>query len=539
MKLRLIVIAYILTVLCTSCDDFLDHPVSGAITDDNIGEVLTNDPSQIASFLEGAYRKLGKLDMYGRYMYYSLPEMAHEVDMDYISTQGWNEFAKNDLTSSNSFVLGYYKYFYRIIYAANLTVDLVNKMDISQLSPTTVNEINNYKGEALFLRAFSNFMLLQFFGEKGPRVGGVYPNNKDAQGIILMQELTTAETAYAARSTVGQCYEAIIADLEAAESVIGDDQIPANHVVRTPGSADTDYTKDYGWAQKPAVIALLGKVYLYMNDFENAKQEFEKILSDSRFALDIPVNFTDYIQHTDNNAECIFSLQYYDSDRADVYAEDPIQSVPRIMTNVPNAWKNTFIDAQTYARFGSDPRLYEATLYDVTWSEWSTNTSGPVWTTLDPTASDFRGYPRKTVDFYDYSSPRDATKNIDIIRLADVYLMYAEANLQLGNTSLATEYVNKVRRRAWDEADYNSPATKGEDFASVDLSIIQEERYKELFFENIRWFDLCRWQILESELAKYPTTNAGVVTYNDIDYYLPIPESELNSNYLLKQSSGY
>lgn len=48
-----------------------------------------------------------------------------------------------------------------------------------------------------------------------------------------------------------------------------------------------------------------------MSDYANAKTEFEKVIGDSRFKLDKPVNFTDYIQHTDNNPECIFSLQYY------------------------------------------------------------------------------------------------------------------------------------------------------------------------------------------------------------------------------------
>jgi starch-binding outer membrane protein, SusD/RagB family len=377
-------------------------------------------------------------------------------------------------------------------------------------------------------------LLLKLFGEKGPRFGGAYPNNKEAKGIILMNELATAENAYSKRATVGECFESIVNDLIKAKDLIGDNQIPANTMEQTPGFTDNDYTKDYGWAQKPAVIALLGKVYLFMNDSEKAKAEFELVIADSRFELDKPVNFTDYIQHNDNNVESIFALQFY----VDANGEKQHQ-VARTNTDVPGAWKNTFIDARTFTRFGSDPRIYEATLYDHTWKIWSTNSAPPVWKTIDPAAPDFRCYTRKYVNYYDVKSPRDNTKNQELIRLADVYLMYAETVLALGNTSLATEYVNKVRRRAWGEEDYNSPGTKGEDFSTVDLSIIQEERYKELFFEYNRWFDLCRWTILESELAKYPTTRAGVVTYNDHDYYLPIPESEIKSNTLLEQSEGY
>ena len=53
-----------------------------------------------------------------------------------------------------------------------------------------------------------------------------------------------------------------------------------------------------------------------------------------------------------------------------------------------------------------------------------------------------------------------STKNVDIIRLADIYLMYAEVMLKLNSADVATEYVNKVRRRAWGESNYDVPGTK-------------------------------------------------------------------------------
>lgn len=543
MKIKFITlfIVFGMSLILSSCsEEFLDHPITQSVSEANIGAVLANNPSQIELFLGNAYRNLGSLDLYGRFMYYSLPAMAHEVDLDWTADLGWNEFAKNDITSVNSYVKTYYVKYYQIISTLNITLDLLEKMDKTKLSTDVAGQMTNYQGEALFLRAFCNFNLLQLYGEKGPAFSGKYPANKDAKGIVLMLKVATAETAYVGRSSVGECYEAIIADLKAAETLIGSSQIPANNKVRNPGSLDIDYVKNIGWAQKPAVKALLGKVYLYMNDHAKAKTEFETIIADSRFALDKPVNFTDYIQHSDNNSECIFSLQYYDySGPADSYSGAPIHQINKIITNVPGAWLNTFTDARTAGRFGSDPRLYEATLYDIGWSKWSTSTTPPVWKTLNVTDAGFRYWPRKIIDFFDVSSPRDATKNVDMIRLGDVYLMYAEVALGLGDVNTATEYVNKVRRRAWGEANYNIPGTKGEDLSTVTLPVLQEERYKELFNENIRWFDLCRWGILQTELAKYPTTRAGVVTYNDKDYYLPMPETELNTNPLLKQSLDY
>jgi hypothetical protein len=441
----------------------------------------------------------------------------------------------------NTYVNTIYKTYYAALSSLNTLSDLIDHLDLSKFTPAQAQKITGLKGELLFLRAYIHFELLSFFGEKGPHFGGDYPNNKDAQGIILAMRLTTADNAFAFRSTVDECYQSILTDLREAEKYIGDNQIPANNAIRG-GNDDMDYTSNIGWAQRPAVKALLGKVYLYMNDYANAKTEFEAVLSDSRFKLDKPVNFTDYIQHADNNAESIFALQYYYyTGPADSYSGAPNHQVARIFGNVPGAWMNYFMDARNPVRFGDDPRVYEATLYDYTWSDasWATWDKAS-FTQLDVDAPGFRSFPRKMVDFFNFSNPGTAnTKNLERIRLGDVYLMYAEVQLKLNNAASATEYVNKMRRRAWGEADYNAPGTKGEDFATVTLATIQEERFKELFFENQRWFDLCRWGIVAEELAKYPRTLAGDVHYDDNDYYLPIPELELRSNPNLTQSWGY
>lgn len=543
MKIKMIfkkIYLVVFLALAACSDSFLDHPITGSVSDDNIGYVLSSNPLQIEKFLGNAYRTIAMGNLNGRFLWYALPEMAHEVNLDYLGDQAWNEMSKNDVTSVNSYVTKFYGDYYKAISITNLIIDLIDKLDLAVMTPEVAAKIKNCKGEALFIRAYCHFNLLQLFGEKGPAVGGNYPANKDAQGIVLMLSTATAEDALSARSTVGQCYDAILADLQSSDQLIQNNQIPANTKVRKPGSLDDDYVKDIGWAQKPAVHALMGKVYLYMNDYTKAKTEFQTIISDSRFKLDRPVNFSEYIQHNDNSVESIFSLQYYYyNGPADAYSGAPSNQINRIHTNVPGAWVNTFVDARTFARFGNDPRIYEATLYDKGWSVWSTATTPPVWITLDTNSSLFRCYPRKYIDFFNTSSPRDATKNVEIIRLADVYLMYAEACLQSGDVSTAKEYVNKLRRRAWGEVDYNESGSKGEDLTNVTLPVLQEERYKELFFENSRWFDLCRWGILQQELAKYPSTMAGVVTYDDKDFYLPIPESELNTNVNLKQSKGY
>ena len=524
--------------LTTSCSDFLDQPLTNSVSDDNIGEIIQRNPAKLGDFLAGSYRALGGIHLYGRQTEY-MATMSHEMDIDWLGEEQRNQWATNNLTSTNKNVQEAYDKYYKALSSANLMLDLIDHVNLNELNDTERELVKNFKGEGLFLRAFIHFDLLRIFGEKGPWFGGDYPNNKDAQGIILMDGLADANSAIKARASVEKCYASILGDLKEAESCIGNNQIPVNTRQLVPGYQDDDYTKDYGWAQLPAVRALLGKVYLYMNDLDNAKIKFEEVLADSRFSLDRPVNFTDHIQHIDNNPECIFSLQYYLFSKGSAYNDSPEHHLVRIFGGAPGSWKNYFVDQRTAARFGNDPRLYEATLYDYDIDKWSTATEAVVFKKVDPTVEDFRYYQRKYTDFYKTSNQVFSNKNVDIIRLGDVYLMYAEVMLKKGSTDVAKEYVNKLRRRAWDEKDYNAPGTKGEDLTAISMEVIQEERYKELFFENTRWYDLCRWGILEQELAKYPTTKAGAVHYDPQDYYVPIPESELRSNPLMKQSKGY
>lgn len=167
--------------------------------------------------------------------------------------------------------------------------------------------------------------------------------------------------------------------------------------------------------------------------------------------------------------------------------------------------------------------------------------------------------------------------NVHIIRFADVLLMAAEVEAQLGNFSKAEEYVNIVRLRATNPAnivykykDDSKPeegfsttpaahyvvapypegyfASKGKDGA---LKAIYFERKLELAMEGHRFFDLVRWGIAEQELNKYfayqgkitQDVKNGHFTTNKNEYY-PIPQRQIDLSIVdgkptLTQNPGY
>ena len=138
--------------------------------------------------------------------------------------------------------------------------------------------------------------------------------------------------------------------------------------------------------------------------------------------------------------------------------------------------------------------------------------------------------------------------NIYFLRLADIYLLYAEACAATGDNALALEYINKVKRRAYDypvegasPVDYASltSATKATD-ASLANNPLRYERWAELFGEGQWWFDVCRWKIGDKEAAYYGKTIPGTIQWSDAkSYKLPIPTAEINTNTKILQSDGY
>lgn len=125
-----------------------------------------------------------------------------------------------------------------------------------------------------------------------------------------------------------------------------------------------------------------------------------------------------------------------------------------------------------------------------------------------------------------------------MFRLADVYLMYAEAMLrggQGGNTSEALEYVNDIRERAYGDQSGNITTQE------LTLEFIINERARELYWEGHRRTDLIRYgQFTGSNYvwAWKGDQQAGASTSEHYRLF-PIPSADINSNSNLSQNDGY
>ena len=183
----------------------------------------------------------------------------------------------------------------------------------------------------------------------------------------------------------------------------------------------------------------------------------------------------------------------------------------------------------------AEPQTATANYYGKTWPEWCASEG---FTGMEfPHKCYWKKYTSVETDNKneDYSSGA----NLRILRLADVYLMYAEVINELdGDRATAVEYINKVRRRV------NMADLRAADFNTYDalLTQIKHERLVELCGECTRWFDLDRWGDLheQSKVNEIADRDPDFLNYKVGQNHLwIIPNHEINLWPGLTQNAGY
>ncbi len=129
-----------------------------------------------------------------------------------------------------------------------------------------------------------------------------------------------------------------------------------------------------------------------------------------------------------------------------------------------------------------------------------------------------------------------------MFRLADAYLMYAEAVLRGGsggdlNTALG--YINQIRTRSGDVTAGNAPGAIT--LAQLDLDFVLDERARELYWEGHRRTDLIRFGKFTGTTYLWPWKGGNIngASIEDKRAIFPIPASDIGSNPNLKQNLGY
>lgn len=473
MKISLVhILTMIIVVITFQRCEIDDVKPLNSITEDN---VITNE-STAQSMLDGIYLKC-------RVFSTSMAGFAIEFLGDGLSNTGvrygTQNMGVNYVTSSDEFIVNYYEEQYQLINQANWFISLVEQGRASGISEQRKNEMIS---EATCLRAIAHFNLLRLYGQ-------FYDLNSD-YGIVV-RTIPGIKNEGSARSTVKDTYAAIIADLEfTAEH--GPSGVAHSYVSRT------------------TAIAMLAKVYLYMGDFPQAAAKSLEVINNTD-GYSLEAKYPDVFTKKDDSRETFFTPFANEGENNFNLAEIRSTTYTKSLEQLADA---AVPGAGSLAGNGSgyDPRFSYV---------YAANTSGPLRNGKFP----FREY------FSDPSQPIGNT--FHVLRMAEIYLIYAEAKARQANgvDAEAVDRVNKIRKRAGSALLPIKPASKQEL-----LIAIYREKMMELTGEyGEHWFDIVRYDRLGNQPAI--TVKQGIDNVNKL--IMPIPLKARAGNSLLLQNPGY
>jgi hypothetical protein len=376
---------------------------------------------------------------------------------------------------------------------ANYILEFKNKIDFTGK--------NQVIAEARFLRAYYHFELVKWFGGI-PMIG-------DVRFGVGDEKITP-------RSTVKEVYASIEADLIYASANLS--AVPSQK----------------GRATKGAALALLGKAYLYQDNFAKAATTLESVITAGNYSLVVDYNSI-FEAEGENGVESVFEVQYTDVEGAGFGCLQCSEGNVAVGFSGPRNYSGPLFTSG-FSFNVPTPKIVNAfeagdnrkAVAILDFKDWAAKTGATYGKGYEDTGYFNRKYiPRKRSGLAAGDLNLTNPNNYRSIRYADVLLMAAEAYNRSGLSDVkARGYLNQVRRRAFGDLNHDISAS-----GAALTDFILTERKIELVGEGHRFFDLVRTKKAAQEITGF---TAGK---NEL---FPIPIEEIqfaNGNWA--QNPGY
>ncbi len=471
----------IIILLISACSDILDENPKAIST-----EKFYNTVDEIADATNAIYAPLKGTYAFGIY----IPRIM-EANADY-------GYARSGFTSDyqgySATIITRIGLIWTQLYLSIRNANLVIK-NTPNSSGTTDGEKAKYLGEAKFLRAFTYFTLVRFWGGVPIRTEG------------NMDEINLA------RSSVNDVYSLILNDLKYSEENLPD-------VPRLVGAPSK-------WAAK----TLLADVYLNLKDWRNARDKAAEVIKSGKYSL-VNVNKSDDFNNlfgstVSTTPEEIFYMKYIDGTSSDY------------------GWyflMDLHYSTSTYFGKQGWGNIYTTT-DNLVIKNWD---NGDLRKQYNLYSCDL-GIGTNTLLFKKFYN-KDAKTNFSgndypLYRYADLLLIYCEAETQTNSapTADALECLNKIHRRAYgyDPSLVSSSDYKIENYNKDSfIDLIIKERGYETLTEGKRWLELVR-----TGRASKIISDVKNISIADKHYLMPIPVVETSYNKsidpIADQNPGY
>lgn len=470
-------------ICCQSCRKFLQIP---APTNQLVTASIFSNNATATSAITELYTKMWQNST----LIAINGQLADELKPN-VTTGTYHEYYTNAMNNSATIYGDWNNYNSFYIYPTNAVIEGLQRY--SGASPAVKQQL---LGEAYFIRAFSHFDLTNQYG---------------SIPLVLTTDFTITDQL--PRTPRVQALAQVISDLNTAEGLLN-----INYV----DGSDTVTTFDRVRPNKCVATALLARAYLYLGDYDNnnaadyqnAVTAATNVINNSQYSLCTNLSGTNSV-FLKNSSEAIWQLATPLTSSTDT--QDGSYFILQAAPSNIGSNKSNVVSPQLLNAFEAGDKR-------------KTNWIGSI--TINGTTYNFP-YKYKNNIYL-------GTEYTMVLRLAEQYLIRAEANAELGNTGAAISDLNVIRNRAGLAA-----YTGATDKASL-LAAILHERQVELFTEwGHRWFDLCR------AIHTSSTVNANTVmsvvtpqkggTWSSDGHQLlfPIPLADILKDPNLTQNPGY
>ena len=480
MKKNIVLMCFLGCTMLGGCDILDVKPVS-TITSDSFWQ----NSSDAKAYLTGIYNRVRAL--YNTSYYGEDRGDAFKAGEIGPVSVAWSQ----ELLESNA---PSYRNAYAIIHHCNLLFYYIDGLSFGQEA-----EKKRIMAETYFLRAYTYFLLLRSWGE-----------------VPVIEEPTlTDEVDLKPRSSKDQVMEVILTDIESALSLFPEE-----------GYVNKNY------ASKPAAYALKADVLMWKAkvlkggeaDLTEAVKAIDRVEASGVSLL--PEYAKVFANDNKKNAEIIFSfyMERYETGNLSIATNTTSRTDNLSMAvNLGDAATSPNQSRHVYAPSDKVRAMYLKNEGDVRYKSALIDMVDKDGGLILAQTNKFRGKA--------YADDRYFDDDLIAYRWADLLLLRAEANAAMGRTDVALTDLNQVRRRAG-LADYDGATDK--------LSLEKElcdERLRELFIEQKRWFDLMRFHAGGSVniYDEVPNLNGK----SGCPLYLPINYNDMVLNELLVQTEGY
>lgn len=410
-------------------------------------------------------------------------------------------------------VINYWNGLYKVIAQANLVLDKV-----PAISPMDEAQKARVLGEAKFLRAWAYFYLVRLWGNVP---------------LITLPQTASSENFNPSPASQDEVYALIVEDLKAAEA------------------AGLPWMDNSGRASLAATKSMLAKVYLTMAGFPLSKgaSHYQMAADKAKEVVDyantnplsinlFPTYTAIHNENNDNRLEHIFMLQYNV-----IVAGNPMNDMFPNFKPVtfagPSGTGSTVPTEDFYNSYepGDKRAVNQEGFFYTT---YYTNGSGAEFDLGAPYI--FKHFNQLALGTKDQPGTRANNLNVPLIRFAEVLLIYAEAQNEVGGpNALAVESLKRIR----DRAGLTTPSMGGFTADSFRDAVLRE-RWHELCYEQITWFDMLRLRKVYNEATNgfdqfeghvNPSSNQALQAKHLLMPY-PLPEMQNNPN-LTPQNPGY